>query len=545
MVTHFKLVAILAIAMLTFTSPVLAAPKGAVKLSNDKVFERNGYYCGKPRSVWIAGRMLARGFFYSHAAERKNVVALAKVATGKKKKNLTNKAKNLKELTAARNPECADGSSVIPTPTPEIRSLKFNLSSAVGLALRSATSSLGVARVSARDSEVGSNMSVVTNDGQLEESVSSGSAVISNFLIAPNDKIYVIFSQRTNLEDTQQEDPNGCLLAEIDRETGIPTCIDNEISQIVWLNNQSNKSIQFDNTGAIYYLAIKNGGTLTLRKFSNGGITDLINDNIAIDDFLVLPDGSIILSGTTGSPYQRWIRKILVSGGLQTVKNVTSCNTQMNFMRIFPDDKIYFGIDDCSPGGIYRMDQNASSLEAAPWMGVSKTWVDGIEVDLPEPIAFDCYPPYTDTLLGHQLSQGCGAYTQQSYRTPDGKMFFIANNKLFKYYPTVAKPVTIVTKINVAQGMTGSIILAGFNNSDRNVLSQFNTVDDSEVELIGPDNEIEIYHLNYIETENKIMFDGLRFSDNKYVIGKVDLNTLQVTASYAGGSTRLEDFQTF
>jgi hypothetical protein len=37
-------------------------------------------------------------------------------------------------------------------------------------------------------------------------------------------------------------------------------------------------------------------------------------------------------------------------------------------------------------------------------------------------------------------------------------------------------------------------------------------------------NEIEIYNMNYVASTNMIMFDGLRFSDNQYVIGQVDLN---------------------
>jgi hypothetical protein len=88
------------------------------------------------------------------------------------------------------------------------------------------------------------------------------------------------------------------------------------------------------------------------------------------------------------------------------------------------------------------------------------------------------------------------------------------------------------------------IIIAGVNQNEKNVLSLFNTSDNSEIQLIGPDNEIEIYHLNYVASSNKIMFDGLRFSDNKYVIGQYDLNSMTFSASQTG-STKLVDFQTF
>jgi hypothetical protein len=72
----------------------------------------------------------------------------------------------------------------------------------------------------------------------------------------------------------------------------------------------------------------------------------------------------------------------------------------------------------------------------------------------------------------------------------------------------------------------------------------YNTSTDTEQVLIPASTEIEVYHLNYVASINKIMFDGLRFSDNKYVIGQVDLNTRVVTASQTG-SSKLLDFQTF
>jgi hypothetical protein len=76
------------------------------------------------------------------------------------------------------------------------------------------------------------------------------------------------------------------------------------------------------------------------------------------------------------------------------------------------------------------------------------------------------------------------------------------------------------------------------------VTTLYNTETDSEQTLVTASNEIEMYHLNYVASSNKIMFDGLRFSDNKYVIGQIDLNTGQVNSSQTG-SSKLVDFQTF
>ena len=132
--------------------------------------------------------------------------------------------------------------------------------------------------------------------------------------------------------------------------------------------------------------------------------------------------------------------------------------------------------------------------------------------------------------------------------TSSGKVYaltgYVGSLVLDQYYPVVAHPPSAVTKVAVFGRILSNIILAGLNSSNKNVMTLFNTSDDSEIQLIGPDNEIEVYHVNYVTADNKIMFDGLRFSDNKYVLGQIDLSSMQVTVSQIG-STKLEDFQTF
>jgi hypothetical protein len=44
-----------------------------------------------------------------------------------------------------------------------------------------------------------------------------------------------------------------------------------------------------------------------------------------------------------------------------------------------------------------------------------------------------------------------------------------------------------------------------------------------ETILIDSTNEVEIYNMSYITATNKIMFNGLRFSDNTLVVGEVDM----------------------
>ena len=113
-----------------------------------------------------------------------------------------------------------------------------------------------------------------------------------------------------------------------------------------------------------------------------------------------------------------------------------------------------------------------------------------------------------------------------------------------RYYPLVDKPTTQVAKATMMQGVITNLILAGRDTNNKNIMTLLNTTNDQEQVLIGPDNEIEIYHLNYVADGNKVMFDGLRFSDNTYVIGQVNLSTGQATYSPTGTS-QLVDFSTF
>ena len=103
-----------------------------------------------------------------------------------------------------------------------------------------------------------------------------------------------------------------------------------------------------------------------------------------------------------------------------------------------------------------------------------------------------------------------------------------------------------VKTINVAAGVGNQIALAGTTaDGTTNVLTLVNPAGNgSEQELIGANNQIEIYHLNYVARSNQILFDGLRYSDNQYVVGAYNLATgqLNVTASPSG---KLADLQGF
>ena len=151
-------------------SLALAAPKGAVKLSSEKVFESNGFHCGQRKTGWVPGRLIKRGFFYPHAAERRNILGLARQASGKRKKRLTRRANNFRTLIAERLPVCQQGQGS--------QALRFDLSGAVGLTLGSTTANSFSALQLQSANASRSNMRKANGAGQLSEVVTSGTGRI-------------------------------------------------------------------------------------------------------------------------------------------------------------------------------------------------------------------------------------------------------------------------------------------------------------------------------------------------------------------------------
>jgi hypothetical protein len=158
-----------------------------------------------------------------------------------------------------------------------------------------------------------------------------------------------------------------------------------------------------------------------------------------------------------------------------------------------------------------------------------------------------CYPSWSDQdgfCVGN-----FGIYTKEIVNTVSGSAYAVAGSggsqgTLMRYFPTLTRASTQVKRVVVMQRVIDYLILTGLDANGQNITTLYNTATDTEQTLISSTNEIEMYHLNFVASSNKIMFDGLRFSDNKYVIGQIDLNTGTVTASQTG-SSKLLDFQTF
>jgi hypothetical protein len=531
---------------LTAVDGKMTAP-GAFKIMN-------GVACGRIGGIWRPGTVTKLGRFQTFTLQASTAKKLAAQTKGAKRKAWQKKAARFLAQDTTGRAICQQTASYMPYPTPGLPSyggyvppaqapVRFDLSGAVGVASGTGlTGAVATRSGHTLRSAISSNLAVVDRAGHLRDAVTTGNVTVGQFLIAPSNKLYVLFNGQTFLNGGGTTSEKPCLLAVIDRATGIPTCVDDSLGSISWNTGQGNgnAAIQFDDTGAVYYMGYTTDGRMVLRRSSNGIRRDLVTDYASASDFVVLGDGTVVLSGSTYATGAAWLRRISPQGSLQTLRTA-----QSSFLREFPDGNVYFG----ASSNVLRYLPSTDALDPAAWIG----YPTGSYYPAPDAAA-----PHNDvtTLCGYSSGQDnsafCnsnGASVMKTFTTGDGKVFVIngwgPNGQLMQYYPSVVRPTTEVTRVAVAQGGTSSLVLSGLNRQDKNVTTLFDTSDGSERELIGPDPEFEVYHVNYLSDSTTVMFDGLRFSDNSYILGTVDLTTGTVTAStpLAGKLTAFETFR--
>ena len=394
--------------------------------------------------------------------------------------------------------------------------ITFRTSGVIGLALPTSNST-------------GSGLLAVNRDGTVVDAVQSGTASIRDFYAAPNNKFYVVFSSARPL---YAGGPN-CVLAEVDADSGNPVCVDSQISNVTTMFGMNgfygmsggNSPIQFDNAGNIYYVGFVTpsantpiGGMVTLRKNVNGTVSNLISDNVTIRDFVVLGDGTVILSGTTTSTQTSWVRKISPSGSLSNL----SATNPSTFLKKFADGNVYLGFNNSSSTGVRRYLTSTGALD-------SKWWIS----------SFDFVNSYFQTASvcngngGFQKYPGfCGSqgsFLSTSFNIGTSSTVVVAGLRgqngttLMQYYPTVEPLSTSIKNVTLAQMVGNKLLLAGSTDDNVNSLVVFDLTTYQETVLVDASNEVEVYNMSYIAATNKIMFNGLRFSDNTFVVGEVDL----------------------
>jgi hypothetical protein len=261
------------------TASAASAPRGAIVLKASAIKKAGSTQCGKVKGVWISGKVTkikSKNYFVSHSKSSQFYSADARKARGANKKKLQKLSSDFKKKSSLGGKRCSrfnvpvpmvttvpDSTTITTIVAPGPQSLKFDVSNAVALVL----SDSSVSSASVRKKALGSNLQIIDIAGKTKDAVVSGQASIKRYLIAPNDKLYVEFSDAPNIDGAP------CLLAEVSKATGLPSCIEPDVEFLIVSPGQRGgfsfcpgtcgsmrksliNDIQFDDRGAVYYMGV-------------------------------------------------------------------------------------------------------------------------------------------------------------------------------------------------------------------------------------------------------------------------------------------------
>ena len=397
--------------------------------------------------------------------------------------------------------------------------LRFDFSGAIGVTVGSAMSRRG--RVAVRQADGG--IRAILPSGALRDAIVSGTARISSVAVSPSGQLVITFQQKVYLDDaTSAGSSEGCAIATVDRATGIPTCIDPSLSLSI-------PGVQFDDAGGIYYRG-SSGASFVLRRYRNGVITDLVNAQISVNHFLVAPNGIVVLNGSTNATGVAFVRRYSPSGGILALGPPAST---FGHLRLFADGNVYMAE---AGRGIARFLTTTDAMDPTLWIGRPATNDSSVY----------CAGAGVGTgPCGSGSVAGFGAENTHA-QTSTGKDFIPGTNGIVQAFPTLATYTTplLMTSIMAASGTT--LLLAGTAASGENLLVSFDTTTNTPTTIASrasANGEIEFYHVEPA-SDGTALFDGLRFSDNTYVIGRINCATGDVTI-LSTVTGKLSDFMAF
>jgi hypothetical protein len=371
-------------------------------------------------------------------------------------------------------------------------------------------------------SQTGSKLLAVSATGQLADAVIGGAAVVRDFFTAPDGNIYVIFETKVELSPGATP----CLLARVDPVSGATLCVDSTLDSITWRlgNSSGNSPVQFDGTGAIYYTG-ESSSKGVLRRFLNGAITDLINDNIRIQDFAVLDNGTTIVAGTTSSTQSQWLRRIAPNGGLKNL----SLGSVHSIWK-YADGSVYVGLWGTSEYGIKRFLPELDALESKFWLSGNLNGI-GREMYFSADLNQNLCKSSSSGVIEDQAFCGWyGTVSSAPFNISGQSTFAVAGSmgqsrQLWQYFPIVEKAnITQIRSVTVASQAQSKILVAGTDAQGVNLVSVYEPAMKQETVVLDGSNEIEVYSMSFSERTNSILFSGLRFIDNQFVVGQISLS---------------------
>ena len=402
-----------------------------------------------------------------------------------------------------------------PLPPPPQPVLRYDLAGAVGVAVSNG------------------QLMGVGADGRLWGARLPGSAAsvtaVQAVALGTDGGVYVLMGVPIN---PQTGATGGCHLVRIDRATGWANCVDSDQWNYVWTGPVSPRSMMRFTEGALYYAGVRqdSSGNSFIRRFANGTVAQYPEIGGVVSDFVPLPDGSILVSGSSGS--NPFLRRLTLQGGFQQL-----LSQYVYFLRVFPDGNVYMGVDG-PQGGVRRFLTASGVMDPVFWLARSF----GGE----PPSYFDLSAICSSVSGDSGLCMSSGAWVSDIELVSGVALVAVGvppKVSLAEYYPAVVPHESSLESVMQLEAVGDVLAMVGLDSDGRYqlVLRSMST----SVETAPPAlRDIEITRLLAANESTRFMFEGLRLTDGVRVIGAVDPVSQAVTVTPTGQG-QLSSFETW
>ena len=348
---------------------------------------------------------------------------------------------------------------------------------------------------------------------------------VSQFQFGPQGNLYIVFRHSQELRGG-----NSYVLVKVNPETNEYKGIDSSLTNLIWLEHSTTKSLQFDEQGNIYYFAHAEVGEdvyeRVLRKYvDENNIEDIINRNMDVYHWLVRGDGTIVIAGRTRANNEEWLRKVNPEAEAGKVQNIIEPDWwwEWGWMAEFPDNLVYVTLSGSflNLNGVYRLADDLPPLEQedadAPYMGDK----EGSLYKIDDLVAGHPYE-YCKGIIEMGRVQEMVNYEIDDYGNVYGLCGHWHNKyrtvlKLYPEPPTVIQP-QLIDRAQAMKVISNKLIIAGFNNEERRYkIVLYDPATGITTDLM-PDKHIEVYDFD-AQANGNILFYGLDFDTNKDIVG--------------------------
>ncbi len=357
--------------------------------------------------------------------------------------------------------------------------LRFDLSGAVGLTGKSPYSIGGK----------GTNLYVVTATGEREASV-SGTAMVESFQILDG-RVFVAFVDPVSLDETSV--PGTCILAEIDRASGVPHCIDATNDVISSRNSyqydlvNDTAFIQSDAAGNLYYAPSTGALKVAIVRRTGDGANPvaIMNDRYSLQDVQVMPDGTVFAAVMNLDTDLTYLRRIAPNGSVKDVP----LQFQPSFIEPTADGNLLVGVYDGGQWRVKRWLTAADAFDATDWMTSTGSGAAHAANAL-------CAGPQDDPFCSSS-----GAVVLRFAHTDDGSLFGLLTDdpdhgRVVRYSPGLAAVSTQIEEVLGIAAVPGGLVLTGYPHGESVQIMTFYDPRTGSERLLIPVSE-------------KLIFDGV------------------------------------